>query len=274
MAIKDILVHVDTQPGSEDRIAFAASLAKKHKAHLTGLHVKAEVVIPVTENDVIVPESLIEDQERVIELQALAAKNQFDSAVGANAIDSEWRIGRGPAAAALRHHAHAADLIIVGQQHPDATDGQDVPEGVLQDTGCPTLIMPYAGVGPTFAENVMVAWDDSAPAARAVHDSLPLMAHAKRVTIVAIRAKDDESAGDPCAEICAHLLRHGVMAEGVILQKDGAKISDMLLAHAADQGCDLLVMGSYGHSRWREFIFGGVTEDMLEKTTIPIFTSH
>jgi nucleotide-binding universal stress UspA family protein len=274
MAIKDILVHVDTQPGSEDRIAFAASLAKKTKAHLTGLHVKAEVVIPVTENDVIVPESLIEDQERVIELQAQAAKTQFDSALGANAIDGEWRVERGFAADVLRHHAHAADLIIVGQQHPDSTESNDVPEGVLQDTGCPTLIVPYAGVGRAFAKNVMVAWDDSAPAARAVHDSLALIAKAKRVEIVAVRTKDSESDEDPCAEICAHLLRHGVKAEGITLRKNGGNVSDMLLSHAADNNCDLLVMGSYGHSRWREFIFGGVTEDMLEKTTIPIFTSH
>jgi nucleotide-binding universal stress UspA family protein len=274
MAIKDILVHVDTQPGSEDRIAFAADLARKNKAHLTGLHVKAEVVIPMTENDVIVPDSLIEDQERVIELQAQAAKNRFDSAIGANEIDGEWRVGRGLAADVLRHHAHSADLIIVGQQHPDSTEANDVPEGVLQDTGCPTLIMPYAGVGRTFARNVMVAWDDSAPAARAVHDSLALIAEAKRVEIVAVQDKESEADADPCAEILEHLHRHGVNAQSVILRKNGAKVADMLLGHAADTGCDLLVMGSYGHARWREYIFGGVTEDMLEKTTIPIFTSH
>lgn len=274
MAIKDILVHVDTQPGSEDRIAFAASLAKKINAHLTGLHVKADVVIPVTENDVIVPESLIEDQERVIELQAQAAKNHFDSALSANEIKGEWRTARGSAADVLRHHSHATDLVIVGQQRPDATDGQDLPEGVLQDTGCPTLIVPYPGVGRAFGENVLVAWDDSAPAARAVHDALALIGEASRVEIVSIRAKDDEADSDPCAEIRAHLQRHGVTAQATTLYKNGGKVSDMLLAHAADNGCDLLVMGSYGHSRWREFIFGGVTEDMLEKTTIPIFTSH
>jgi nucleotide-binding universal stress UspA family protein len=120
----------------------------------------------------------------------------------------------------------------------------------------------------------MVAWDDSAPAARAVHDSLALIAKAKRVEVVAVRDKNDDDAEDPCADICAHLLRHGVKAESITLRKNGAKVADMLLGHATDIGCDLVVMGSYGHSRWREFIFGGVTEDMLEKTTIPIFTSH
>ena len=274
MAIKDILVHIDTQPGAEDRIAFAASRAKQNKAHLTGLHVKAEIVLPVTENDVIVPESLIEEQERVIELQASAAKTQFDAAIGANNVEGEWRIGRGMVSEVLRHHAHASDLVIVGQANPATAVSNDVPEGVLQDTGRPTLIVPYAGIGPAFAQNVMVAWDDSAPAARAVHDALALIAKAKRVEVVTVRAKDDEATDDPCAEICAHLQRHGVNAESVTLRKNGAKVSGMLLGHATDIGCDLLVMGSYGHSRWREFIFGGVTEDMLEKTTIPIFTSH
>jgi nucleotide-binding universal stress UspA family protein len=274
MAIKDILVHVDTQPGAEDRIAFAASLAKKNKAHLTGLHVKAEIIVPVTENDVLVPESLIEEQERVIDQQAQAAKIQFDSAIGANEVDGEWCVERGFAADLLRHHAHAVDLVIVGQAHPDSAESNDVPEGVLQDTGRPTLIVPYTGIGRAFARNVMVAWDDSAPAARAVHDSLSLIAKAKRVAVVAVRDKDGEVVEDPCAEICQHLQRHGVKAESVILRKNGAKVSDMLLGHASDIGCDLLVMGSYGHARWREFIFGGVTEDMLEKTTIPIFTSH
>jgi len=273
MTIKDILVHVDMQPGAEDRIAFAANLAKKNKAHLTGLHVKAEIVVPAT-TDAPIPESLIAEQERAIEQQAEAAKAQFDSVIDANGVDSEWRVGRGFAADLLRHHAHAADLVIVGQAHPDSADSNDIPEGVLQDTGRPTLIVPYTGVGQAFARNVMVAWDDSAPAARAVHDSLSLIAEAQRVAVVAVRDTDDEAAADPCAEICQHLRRHGVQAESVLLRKNGAKVSDMLLGHATDSGCDLLVMGSYGHSRWREFIFGGVTEDMLEKTTIPIFTSH
>jgi hypothetical protein len=113
-----------------------------------------------------IPQSLIDDQERAIELQAEAAKNQFDSAVSAYEIEGAWLVARGAAADLLRRHSHSADLIIVGQQHPDATQAHDIPEGVLQDTGCPTLIVPYAGMGRTFAQNVMVAWDDSAPAAR------------------------------------------------------------------------------------------------------------
>jgi len=274
MAIKEILVYVDTQPGSEQRVAFAASLAKKNEAHLTGLHVKAEVVIPIAGNDVIVPESLFEEQERVIERQLQSAKQQFDDAIGVQDIDGDWRVARGAAADLLRHHSHAADLLIVGQQHPDSSDAQDLPEGVLQDTGCPTLVVPYRGVGRSFASNVMVAWDDSAPAARAVHDCLTLIGQAKRVEIVAVSAEDDETAGDPCAEIRAYLRRHGVEAASVTLRKKDAKISDMLLSHASQNGCDLLVMGSYGHARWREFIFGGVTEEILEKTTIPILTSH
>jgi nucleotide-binding universal stress UspA family protein len=183
MAIKDILVHADTQPGSDGRIAFAASLAKKSEVHLTGLHVKADVVIPVTGNEGMIPQSLIDDQERAIELQAEAAKNQFDSAVSAYEIEGAWLVARGAAADLLRHHSHSADLIIVGQQHPDATQAHDIPEGVLQDTGCPTLIVPYAGMGRTFAQNVMVAWDDSAPAARAIHDALALIPETARYDV-------------------------------------------------------------------------------------------
>jgi hypothetical protein len=127
--------------------------------------------MPVTENDVIVPESLLEEQERVIELQASAAKTQFDAAIGATQIDGEWRIGRGMASEVLRHHADASDLVIVGQANPETADSNDVPEGVLQDTGRPTLIVPYAGVGP--GDDGLVLNLESAQS-RSMHIAMPM----------------------------------------------------------------------------------------------------
>lgn len=276
MTIKDVLVHVDTQTGVDARLALAVDLAERNKAFLTGLHVKADVVIPVVESYASLPENFIEDQYREIDERADAAKQKFEAAVRRAAISSEWRTSRGLAADVMRAQARYADLVIVGQNDPDSPDSTgDLPDGLLLGSGRPTVIVPYVGLPKTFAKNVMIAWDDSAPATRAVHDALPLMTAADKVTVVAVNAETTGDHGEiPCADICLHLARHGIKAEAVSLHAEDVDVADILLARAFDIGCDLIVMGGYGHSRLREFVLGGATDQMLKAMTVPVFMSH
>ncbi len=276
MTIKDILVHVDIQSGIDARLALAVDLADRHDAHLTGLHIKGELVVPVVENYAVLPQSYFEDQLRAIDERAEAAKQKFDAALRRVTIKSEWRTGQGRAADIVSRQTRYADLVIVGQRDPDSVDDAGgLPDGVLLGTGRPTLIVPYVGTGKTFATNVMVAWDDGAPATRALHDALPLLTGAERVSVCAVNADDTGDHGEvPCADICLHLARHGIKAEAHTLYAKDIDIADVLLSRAFDEGCDLLVMGGYGHSRWREYVLGGVTDQMLKSMTIPVLMSH
>ncbi|MDP6786185.1 MAG: universal stress protein [Rhodospirillales bacterium] len=137
-------------------------------------------------------------------------------------------------------------------------------------------MVPYVGSYPKIGERVMVAWDASRLASRAVHDALPFLTAAKHVDVLAINPKGGpQGHGDiPSADICQHLARHGVKVEAQHVYADDIDAGDMLLSQAASRGADLLVMGAYGHSRWRELILGGLTHFVLEHMTMPVMMSH
>jgi nucleotide-binding universal stress UspA family protein len=108
-----------------------------------------------------------------------------------------------------------------------------------------------------------------------VHDALPLIAKDAKVTVVAVNPHETGEHGPiPCADLCLHLARHGLKAEAVSLTAPDSDAGDVMLARAFDEGCDLLVMGAYGHSRMREFVFGGVTSHVLDSMTLPVLMSH
>ena len=131
--------------------------------------------------------------------------------------------------------------------------------------------------GQTPGKRVLVAWDSSREAARAVNDSLPLLARADAVHVVSINPrghKPGELDRLPGADICLQLARHGVKAEAQHLVATDIEVGDLLLSRAADMGADLLVMGAYGHSRWREIVLGGATRQILGEMTVPVIMSH
>ena len=123
---------------------------------------------------------------------------------------------------------------------------------------------------------MLVAWNSSAQAARAIHDALPLLARAKRVLIMAVHREAGGQGQDdvPGADIARHLVRHGVAAEASPVDAGGIEVGDLLLSRAADEGADLLVMGIYGHSRLRELVLGGVSRHLFDHMTIPVFMAH
>ena len=132
--------------------------------------------------------------------------------------------------------------------------------------------MPSAGEHPIVGENVLVAWDGGRRATRSVNDALPLLMGAKRVKVLAISPKGHwviETDG-----ICRHLGRHGIDAEGEKFEAKAADIGHTIRTKAADMDADLIVMGAYGHTRWRELVLGGVTRHMLTHMTIPVLMSH
>jgi len=274
MAIKDILVHVDASEGRNASMEAAIRLAQAHDAHLTGLYVLYPPFFPMYGPEQI-PTEFFEKQLEADRQRAGEAETHFNQAADHAGIAHEWRCVEGPVSEAIADHAHSCDLVVLAQRDPDSQRNDDMPDGAILTVGRPVLIIPYAGHADRIGKRVMVAWDASAQAARAVHDALPLLADAEEVDVVAINANGSNRAGEiPCADISRHLARHGVPAEAQSLTVRDVGIADMLLSRAADRGIDLFVMGAYGHSRWRELVLGGVTAHMLEHMTMPVLMTH
>jgi nucleotide-binding universal stress UspA family protein len=282
MALKDILVHLDAEPGSgagARRQAFAISLATAHEAHLTGLVFALEPTIPPMIMGE-VPGSLLESQrDRSIE-SARAAAEAFTAAANLAGISSEVRVINCTEAAAsptLATHGRTSDLIIVGQEEPDdmLAVRELLIEAAMFDSGRAALIVPYIGAHDAKLDTVIVAWDGRRQASRAANEAMPLLEMAKSVSVVIV-GDDAPSAhgGEPGADLALHLARHGLQVNVKRIGDSGIDVGNALLSHAADTEADLIVMGGFGHSRFRQFVFGGTTSDILSSMTIPVLMAH
>jgi nucleotide-binding universal stress UspA family protein len=279
MSYKSILVHLDLSESTKPRLAFALRLAKQFDAHLTGLltifrpepgsfYVLAGAATYLAELDAM-------RTERRDALERL-----FKNEVAREKVAAAWKFSEGYANDIVPSEARLADLTVVGQRNPADADSfvaEQFVENLMLSTGRPVLIVPYAGEFPTVGTNVLVAWDGSREATRALHDALPFLARAKETTLLTINALDGEppSSRIPGSDIAAIIARHG--ANVVAEQIDGVhnvSIGDMLLSRASDIGADLIVMGGYGHSRWRELVLGGATRSILKTMTVPVLMSH
>ncbi len=278
MSLKDLLVVVDDTPAAAARIDVAAQLAVKHDAHVTGLYVVTAATIP-NFLDAQIPEVIRAAQRaRTEELNAKAAALFDDRMRRFGLTDrSEWRAVRGIPTEQVAVHGRYADLVVVGQVDPE--HDHDVPavqpQDLVFDCGRPLLVVPYAGTFASVGERVLVGWNASREAARAVGDALPLIAKAQRVLVLAVNPKPGPlGLGDePGADIARHLSRHGrVQASHVTT--DAVEPGDTLLNTVADESCDLVVMGAYGRSRLREQVLGGMTRYMLQHMTVPVLMSH
>ena len=283
MAFKDILVHLDADPRASVRLGIAADLAIRHGAHLTGLFV---VDVPNTDFFYgaglpmagLGPDQLVDVMTAEARAAAEPVEANFQQVLRLNKIPGEWRLVEGHTPAVLSADARYADLVVVGQ--PDDPRRQDhrgrlAVETTLMTAGRPVLTIPYAGEFPALADHVLVAWNASREATRAVHDALPLLVTAKQVTILAVnpRAAVDEDDA-PHTDLAAHLARHGVKAETTRTVAEDISDGEALLSYASDISATLIVAGGYGHSRAREMIFGGVTRTLLAEMTVPVFFSH
>jgi nucleotide-binding universal stress UspA family protein len=281
MALKDILVHLDGAAPSAQRLALAAELARRHQAHLTGLFV-VDLTPPVLGamegGGGAVLAGLIEQMRAEALATAAGVEARFAETLARERIAGEWRIAEGAAPELVGLHARYADLVVLGQADPQADEaaGAAVVAAALFGSGRPVLVVPHSGVFPGIGRRVLVGWNASREATRAVHDALPLLMAADSVTIAAVNPRRGLGAhGDePGADIARHLARHGarVQVEHSTAPEIGA--GDILLNRAADLSADLLVVGAYGHSRLREMFLGGVTRTLLGQMTLPVLLSH
>jgi nucleotide-binding universal stress UspA family protein len=179
--------------------------------------------------------------------------------------------------AAIARVVRYSDLIIVSQPYGEgSTQVQTIIlEAVLFGTGAPVMVIPRTAEDIGSFDRVMVAWDESTQALEAVRKALPALKSATRAEIVMINPPSHSpERSDPGGVICVMLARHGVKADVSILAKTMPHVAEVINRHAQDHAIDLIVMGAYGHSRFREAMIGGATRDMLETARVPILMAH
>jgi nucleotide-binding universal stress UspA family protein len=204
----------------------------------------------------------------------------FNSERNRAEVAGRWIVAPEQDDLAVSRYGRCADLIIAAQDDPGDPQsfvGEHFIERLVMTCGRPVLLIPYAGDFHAIGDQVMVAWDGSREAARAVHDALPFLKRAKFVTIVTVNEASNRPLVDETSSqaIASTLAQHGVTVTTKALNGvHEHSIGDILLSYVSQLGADLLVMGAYGHNRWQELVLGGATRSVLRSATVPVLLSY
>jgi nucleotide-binding universal stress UspA family protein len=275
--IKDLVVNLALVRSDDPASTFAVSVAETFGAHITGV---AFVYDPVISPGIMdgVSAEWIESQRAESRAMAQASIDRFESAAKRVGVPVAHRIVEstlGGATDLFGRIARRFDLAVVGQREPDRLSPADMfAEAALFQSGRPMLVVPYIQREGLKLGRVLVCWDGGRTAARAMGDAIPFLTRAKAVDVIMVatgRAKSDEIPG---ADIGHHLARHGINTEVKRIVAEDVDVPNTILSYAADASADLIVMGGYGHSRFREFVLGGATRGLLDSMTVPVLMSH
>ena len=271
MSYATVMVYVDANGSPEQRVRLAASLADRFNATLIGLSALA-IPPPFLFEGAIIQQAPEADIGQIM-ARLNAREEWFRRVAAANQRALEWRPILDYPTDALAREARSADLVVIGQKVGDFLNPLDPGEALLK-LGRPTLVVPD-GVSSLSTEHVVVGWKDTREARRAVQDALPFLHEASRVTVVEVCELDEEStAKQHIDDVVRYLLRHRVKAiPRVILRQDGSA-TDQIVNLARAEDADLIVTGAYGHTRLGEWLFGGVTRDLLATGSICCLMSH
>lgn len=275
---KDIVVRLDMGNGNQAVVDYAVSAAKVLGAHITGIAIALIPNIPGASMGYL-PIEKIEATRQANEAAAEAAVEYFIKATASAGVSSEAQILRADFSKAAQRFSRVArrfDIAIVAQAEPNVKAIQaTIAEATLFESGRPMIVVPYIQKAQLKLDRVMVCWDGSRTAVRAIADAIPLLEKTKDIEVVKIvtseRHKGEEFDG---ADMGLHLARHGFKVQVTRIQQDSVDAANALLSHCADSGADFMIMGGYGHSRLREFVLGGVTRSILSSMTVPTLMSH
>jgi nucleotide-binding universal stress UspA family protein len=279
MTYKTVLVHVDQSAKSAVRITLAAQIAKAQQAHLVGVAMTG-ISRYVFDHGAFNPKDPVfahhVDHLHQYARTSLATFDKLAAAVGVDSVEA--RMVDDDAAGGVALHARYADLAVIGQFDPAATVPgilSNFPETVVLNSGRPVMVVPHAGQPDGLFQRPVVAWDGGLAASRAIAGALPLLSQAGCADVLVLdQGSDNDVHGEqPGADLALYLARHGVKVN-VIERRVSDQTGEALLSAAADLGSDLIVMGAYGHTRFREVVLGGVTRTVLQSMTIPVLMAH
>ena len=274
-AIRSVLLHLDALPASTARLGFARALALRHEATLSAMFVGSPPQWPLQMAFTESPAALMQPVDWAA---ADRTKSLFDKASATGGVAMRWLDNdRADTVTVFCRQALYADLLLLGQHDPGAASAGGVAKGfvesVLIDTDKPALILPFEGEFQTAGNDVLIGWNATPQAARAVTAAMPWLRRARRVHVL---EASDEAAQHRAGEldISQYLQFHGVATTLHRRRASPTEGGDFLLSLAGEVGADLLVMGCYGHSRARELMLGGASRTVLQAMTIPVLMAH
>ena len=275
MTYKSVLLHVQGNVDGQQRLRCAHDLAESFGALLIGMG--AEAIAPIATGAMggFVQMDAYPALAKMVAEDLVAAEAEFWAAAEGLANGAVWKRGIDYPGTALAKAARSADLIVAsGLGHGQLDPYRDAPAAELvMASGRPVLIVP-AGVPALNGDKVLVAWQDTREARRAVTDALPFLQRAKAVRVLELCDADDhENAKVRAGDVVESLIRHGVAAAPLVADQSG-RTADEILRQAKSFGADLIVAGAYGHSRIGEWAFGGVTRDLLRQDQAYVLLSH
>lgn len=284
--IKDILVNLRTGRQDSPAEKYAISMAAALKAHIAGIAFAYDSIESMSQLGYMVaavgeerqwPGYTEKRQRPDYKEEARAALDRFAEAADRAALSFERVMSPVDLAGIGSRFSRIArfyDLSVIAQPESDGPE-QMIVEGALFASGRPIIVVPYIQAEPFKLNRLMICWDGSRPAVRAIADAMPILVRAGRIEVVTVvnDEVDEESELDG-ADIGQHLARHGLDVQINSITRGQITVADALLSHVADSGASLIIMGGYGHSRLRELVLGGVTRGMLRSMTAPVFMSH
>lgn len=278
MSFKTIFTAMTSFDANKAALAQAAAIAEAHDAHLDvmclGVDRSRSNYYEVGANAFIVQKALEQAHEKAEEIRVQAngwlekSKLRWNTL---NAVASLADAGR-----PLSQAARFSDLCVAPLPYRSTSSNEDslLLEAMLFDAASPTLVMPDTDPVPV-PSRIVIAWNESAEALRAIRAAMPLLIAAKDVHIAIIDPPDHApDRSDPGGALAVMLARHGVSCDIQVMSRSGAKVSQRLQRHVTERDAQMLVMGGYGHSRFREAVLGGATREMLETAKVPVFMAH
>lgn len=270
MAFKHLLVHVDSTERAAERLDLAFALARRHGARVTGLFAESDMLGP----------GLVGRRSRDHLEKAMAdARAAFDQRAGGGVATDWWKIEPGEYGVVVGQAeicCRYADLAIFGQHDPEyARVPDDLVDQVVLHSGRPVLVVPSVGHYPEAGRRVLVSWNGSREAARAVHDAMPFLEAAEAVHVLAFQKPPRGVNLMPALDIAAHLAAHGIQAryEPVMVDAEEIDVADMLLSRGFDLQIDLTVMGGYAQG-FPSARVAASTRKVLRSMTSPVLIAH
>ncbi len=279
MSEQTVVVCMNEIERTDQMLSVLKALAGKMETHFIGLYVVPAIQVYPSAGMQLSTQVYDGFQKYYLD-HAVDVKAKFDKLISDEGLQGEWRQIQASStviAEIVIEHGRMADLIVVPQSRSDNGSGMetDFAEQVVMECGRPVLVIPTYGDFKEFGNSVLVAWNGTRESSRAVFDAMPFLKSADKVDVSWLNPDKTEDDMDlPGAEIATVLARHNVKVLVEAIPTGGLAAGEALLSHASDIGADMLVMGAYGHSRMREFVFGGATRTILASMTVPVLMSH
>ncbi len=279
MTYKSILTVVSDGPNGTAVLEPALDLADRNSGHLEVMAIgldRTQTGFNYAELSAVMLQSGQEEARRIARELAGKTLARLKNANAASNVSTA--VAPAPDMGRLvARHARFSDLVVMPLPYGQGSDPDIAPliEAALFDARAPVMLFgPAANAAPT-PKRIVLGWNESSEALAATRAALPMLKAAENVHITVIDPPEHgPDRSDPGGLISQMLARHGVHCEVDVLSKSMPRVGDVLLRHASDKGADMIVMGAYGHSRFREAVFGGATRHLLEHATMPVFMAH